>query len=559
MPPLPRLRMRAMRDLAEQLRFAPRQAVLRHLDRAESLAAEIAPAELYAEDWLVWRITGYRPAMQDPAQLLGEAVVSDLSALVERLCVAVSLGIDDLDDTLTADELAGSWGVSRKTIDRYRRAGLIARRVRDANGRTRLVFRRAPADRFRDTHAREIERAHRYSRLDDDARRRIIRRAQRYRTRLRWSLNETARRLAERHGRSHEAIRQILLRHDEHADRPIFGERGPMSARERALALRATDRGVDVSRIAARLNRSAPTVRRGINLERLARLERLDLDGPAPGWFDDPDAESRALAPAPVCATPTVAGETDLLRFVREAREVGAPLGAEEHARAIAHAFLRHRAHTAIHAVSRTTPQAHHLDRAETDLRWAARLKTELVRSQLPLLVRTLEARLGCDLERVRTPVLLPLIEASLHGLSGSVDEFDPESGGRLAARAGLAIDRAAQRVARDHARELDRAQGRAAPRLVEGIAMPDWTRRVAPWQAWLEPPERVLAVLDELDEPIADLLRARYGIGQPPATAEEVCERFGISRVGFSRAERRALRSALERARARALGGSEP
>ena len=82
MPPLPQLRSPAIQNLYEQLRFAPPKALKRDIERAETLAGEIDRATTYPEDWIVFRLTGYRPEIDQPrltegAGLLRSPVVAE--------------------------------------------------------------------------------------------------------------------------------------------------------------------------------------------------------------------------------------------------------------------------------------------------------------------------------------------------------------------------------------------------------------------------------------------------------------------------------------------------
>ena len=69
MPPLPRLAVEAIEDLARQLRFAPKHALLRDLARTESLVEDIDPEQDYPEDFIIFRVTGYRQDIASPAMI----------------------------------------------------------------------------------------------------------------------------------------------------------------------------------------------------------------------------------------------------------------------------------------------------------------------------------------------------------------------------------------------------------------------------------------------------------------------------------------------------------
>ena len=61
MPRVARFRTTAIGELCRQLMYAPAEARRRHLDAAERLVAEIEPGQIYPQDFVIFRITGYRP------------------------------------------------------------------------------------------------------------------------------------------------------------------------------------------------------------------------------------------------------------------------------------------------------------------------------------------------------------------------------------------------------------------------------------------------------------------------------------------------------------------
>lgn len=554
MPPFPKLSIAALDDLARQLRFAPAPTLRRQLDRAEALAGELDPAVMYPEDWIVFRITGYRPDTGEPAAFSGLALLADLSGLVERLSAAAGISESDLEPGrfMDAAGVCARWKISRKTLDRYRRLGLVARRVRGSNGKPRLVFPVAAVERFEAGEARRLEQASGFSRIEPALEARMLRRAAAYR-RAGLTLNQAAQRIARRYGRGHETVRQLLRRHDRGragGSGPIFTDRGPPSARERRLIERASWRAIEPTLVARRLHRSPPAVHRVINDARASRLRALFGAATAPAGDT---LSSKYLLAEPVTTGLGAPGDTDLLRLVRAARAGGAPLGVPERARAAAYHFLVARAHRAVLGLPAHGAAAAAVDQIETDLRWAMRLKAELIRSQLPLLVRTLESSIGRGLEEVRSSLLAPLVLEAIAAIGEAVDAFDPAKGGRLAAPAGMALTRIAVRFNRDHSSELRGpvSRPRAAARLGDGVAIEDWTRRVCPWQTldgrcWLEPDARIRRGMERLDERGRLILAGRYGWGSAPATVAQLAERLGTTVMAAGRLERRAIREAI-------------
>lgn len=555
MPPLPRITISAIADLAEQLRYAPRRTLLRDVERAADLAGRIDPDRVYPEDWVVFRITGYRPEIKDPAMIVGRALLGDLSALVERLSRAATMTASELaqrsaGDVLDPDALCRRWSVSRKTVDRYRRRGLIAHRVLGDDGRSRLLFTTQAVELFERRHRDTVARAGSFTRIDADLRGRIIRRARRYHASAGLTLNEAAARLSRRYGRGHETIRQILA----HADPPIFHEHGPLSTRQRRLIFRAWQRSIEPGRIAQRVGRSRGSVHRVVNEQRARLLRGLDLQPHVGPMFDRDDAGAALLThPAVTGVGLEHRATTDLSAFLAEARATRTPGKAEESALATAQHFLLYQSAGRIDRLGGAWPSGAELDAIETALRWVARIRTRLMRRQFGLLVKTLSARLDGEPEQLGANRLAPLLGAVMAALADAAAGFDPFRGGRLAAPAGIAMDRAASAWIREHPGR-EPATARAAGIIRAGSTMPDWTRAVAPWQRWLEPDRRVQLVLGDLDAADRRVLVLRFGWGGPPSTLADLAQRLGTTPMHAAGLERRAIRAALGAARQRRL-----
>ncbi|RMH11050.1 MAG: hypothetical protein D6695_10105 [Planctomycetota bacterium] len=537
-------------ELARELRQAPRGALLRQIERAEALAGQIDPETDYPRDWVVFRVTGYRPDGADATVTSGHSLLESLSAFVERLCEQAELTPEDLPEgSFEVDELCARWQVSRKSVDRARRRGLVARRV-GGSGARRIVFSPAAVE------AHEA-RAHpgpkpEGRRIPGDVRAQMIARAARYRRMLGCSANQSARRLARRYDYSAEAIRQLLKRHDEQAgEQAIFREQGPLSRREQELAFRVLRRGLSPATVARRLDRSTGSIRRACLQYRARMLETIDLEGPRAPVFERDDAEEVILTRPAVRERASGRIPASLHAFLDLCRSSKAPDRTSERDLAIALHLLRCRAREGIAEIKRVGPGVLKVDEVETTLRRASRLKTALVEGQLKLLIATGEQRLGAGLESLPERTLVSLLDCLFSSLCGAVDRFDPFHGGRLASPASIALDRAALEWARAH--EIVRPrEGRAQRRLIDpGVDVA--CRVVDAWQRWLEPDVRIESVLSQLDEADADFLRQRFGLaGAWPRSASDLAQSLGIPVQHVVRRERAAVRRALEIARSR-------
>lgn len=548
MPRLSAIQDPVLEELAGQLRFTPRASLLRQIERAEELGALLEPQQQYPREWLVYRVTGFRPAGGTGVSTSGRSLLTSLSAFVEGLCEAAEVRPEDLPPgSMDVEALCQRWGVSRKTIDRARRRGLVARRV-GASGARQLMFSRRSVDAFA---ARAAPGASpQGKRLSDEDRGRIIHRAVRYQRRFGWSINQCAVRLAGRFGCSSEAIRQMLKRRDAGlGESAVFAERGPPDERERELAFRALRRGLRVSEVGKRLGRDGRAVRRAALLHRVTLLEGLSLSGPRSAVFERADAGPVLLdRPGVRGATGTVIPR-DTAAFLDLAGQARAHERTTERDVAVALHFLRWRAGSGLAALHEAGLTAERVDAIETDLRRATRLKAALVAGELGLLLATARRRLEVEPSQLPERQLKGLMDGLFEALCVVADRFDPFAGGRLAAPAGLALDRAALSWMRSNplARPAD-TRARRAPAPARADRGDRWTD---PWQRWLEPDARLPGVLERLSEEDAWLLRQRFGLaGVWASTRVEVGARQGMTAAHVARWERRAVSYAVATAR---------
>ena len=545
MPPLPALKNEPLKRLEQSIRAMERGAVLACIERAESLALDLDPAVTYPEDWLIFRVTGLNGAATQGTLVQGAELRAALSPFVERLCAGVGLQAGEAEGE-DVKSLALRWKVSRVSLDRMRKRGLIARRVVDERKRASLRFAPAVVRRFEEANAAGLRRAGGFTRVNADQTAAMLERAGRLRAQG-LTVSQAAAEIAREMGRSHEGVRQVLRR-AARAGSAGMREAPALNARKRAVLYRAWRRGVDLALLARRTRRSRGAVRRAINMERAARLRTL-LES---GALNTPDTKrgqaGAVLATPPVRTGLSAASPVDVPAFLRAARKMGPPIGAEESARLAAYQVLRSEAARLIRRLDRLQPSPASVDRAETLLRWAARLKAELVRSQFRLMLDTLAARLGKPVEELGAAGVVRVLAGAIGVIGEAVDAHDAAKGGRLAGAAGLALDRYAAQAARELA-QPSHAPRRAVAVIPAGQPMPAWERQVAAWQAFLEPDARLLPAIRAGRVPVPDaaVLLKRYGWdGGPPRTLAELAPELKVSRIRVMEVERRALATAL-------------
>lgn len=593
MPSLPRLRIGPLADIAARAAALPADPARAMLQRAESLADRVDPERLYPLAGVLADLRADRPAPSTPedddSSVVGAALLADLPSLVEHLSAAARLDPREYTPPawLDAAAVCKRWGVSRSTLDRYRKRGLVGRRIEPRAGRPKLVFASARVEIFEARHRPGLERAGSFTRISAGESERMLRRAARYQRVLGWSPSRAAARIAERFGRSHEAVRQLLLRRGPTPGVPASFSPGvppapPVHAREREIIARAARFGVSVERLAQRFDRSEGSIYRSLVLAHAERLVALGLD-PAP-WedaserFTAPDAPRVFLDHASVqtnLGRPAPSTLAALVALV-DADEPLTP--GTERALARAHAFLRHRAALLIAALPRHNPPRvapegldaaltpggpPGVDEIETVLRWASRLKAELVRSQLPLAVRTIEGAIERPLASLTPAQAAGAYELAVGTLSEALERHDPFRAGRIAAQAGLALNRTVAAWWRSTHAPAGARPGAARVRATppELVPLPDFTVSLSPWQRELDLPPRLRSVLSTADDASRTLVAHRMGWqvplpdgttigGGPPRSLAQIANETRKPAWRIARLEGQSVRALLAAAR---------
>ncbi|TVQ55998.1 MAG: DNA-binding protein [Phycisphaerales bacterium] len=557
MPRRSRFQLQTLDELLRQLRYAPVSARHRLIDAAEALAHDIDPERMYPHEFVIYRITGYRPEQDEEAVDSGAALLADLAAFISRLSETAPLNEAERGcRALSIEDVSAQLNVSLRTVQRYRKQGLIFHYVSadDGNaGEIGLACFEDALQAFRDRHAGMIEKAARYSQITADDERKAISAAESLRHERGWSRHRVARHLAQQFQRSTETMRLLLIRHDAdciaEGKTPLFNDTGPLTTRDARLLERAWQRGISMTRLTRRFGRTASALHRILNRRRADRLRRLDLHAVELATFRLEEADAIILAPPAVNQFPEIPfvqpRVSDLLRAVREAEPVPA---AEEEARIAAWHYFRWRAAAAI-AELPEHPGANALDAIETDLRCASKLFRRLVFDALPVVMRRIDAAVGRPVEQLPQRELSPLMKRAVAVSARVLENIDPSRGQHLERVAAYAMDRELA-----HTPPAVVPERAIARHLADGPGGSEIVEFRTPWDESLQPPKVVREGCDRLDEEDADLLRLRYGWGtELPRSIPQIVEKIG----GTSTTVARRLRQLERRVRTHAFRAS--
>ncbi|MBN2138217.1 MAG: sigma-70 family RNA polymerase sigma factor [Sedimentisphaerales bacterium] len=273
------------RDLAKllmQLKFTPQQKRRRQLEAAEKLFSVIEEDREYPFSFVFFRITGFQP--RDPVGqylIKGDQLRDDLPIFIAALSGQIAQPVAELsEEVYSIQALAEKLGVSTKTLQRWRRNGLIARKFLFADNLKRLGFLRSRVERFLADNPDLVPRAKGFSRLTQAGKQQIIKRAMALAGKAKTARCKVIAKIAEEFARSHETIRYTLANYEKtHPGKPIFSR--PPGVTEPADALeiyRLFNQGVPVGDLMRRFNRSKSSIYRLVNKRRAKSLLRRKIE-----------------------------------------------------------------------------------------------------------------------------------------------------------------------------------------------------------------------------------------------------------------------------------------
>jgi RNA polymerase sigma factor (sigma-70 family) len=538
-PHVAKFRIDTIGELARQMEFTPQDTRLAQVAAAESLLHEIDPAKGYPPDFVIFRITGYHPKDISTELLTGIALQHDLGLLIERVSDSLDVRTTAVDEPVLAiDDVTERFGVTSKTVQRWRRKGLPARRFLFPDGKRRVGFLLSSVERFFSVRREQVERGADFSQVDGSTHDEILRRARRLATGCRCCVQEITRRIARKLDRSPLVVLHTIKKHDqEHPADAIFPQAAEaVGDEERGRIARAFRRGAGVSKLAANTGQPRSAIYRIVLEERVAKLNKRKVK-----FIDDPlyhedNAELLidAIASQEELTAPRSADENrvprDLPPYLTDLYRT--PLLTPTRERAL---FLKFNFHKMQFAAARRKldPQfARVRDLAMMEEHWrrAVATKNDIVRANLRLVVSIARKHLRPSLS------LMELISDGNITLMRAVEGFDVHRGHRFSTYATLALMKG---FARSVPQMLaNRAAGFADDAMSR---IPDVRHATAAARFMVR--EEVGQMLSQLDSRERDVLLAHYGLDESePATYEQVGRRLGISKERVRQIEQTAL-----------------
>jgi RNA polymerase primary sigma factor len=287
-------------QLLMQLRFTPQKKRRKQLDAAEKLLAIIQSNKEYPFEFVCFHITGFHPkALPEQPPIKGDELAEDLRIFIAKLSSQLALAADEQGQKVyTIEALADSLGISIKTIHRWRKRGLVARKFVFDDGKKRLGFLQSAVDKFLNNNPDLIAKAKNFQRLTEKEKQLIIKQARALAAKSPLSRHQIIDRIAVKLGKAHETIRYTLLNYEKaNPDKPISSEpTGVISPAEAAELYKLFKQDSPIKELMSRFSRSKSSIYRLINQQRARALLARKIEFVASDKFLEENARQKFLA-----------------------------------------------------------------------------------------------------------------------------------------------------------------------------------------------------------------------------------------------------------------------
>ncbi|MDP2974457.1 MAG: hypothetical protein Q8N60_05380, partial [Candidatus Diapherotrites archaeon] len=224
----------------------------------------------YPFDFVCFRITGFQPKTGAIKEIIkGEQLAEDLRLFISKLSGQMAEPvITQKEKIYTIEELAGKLSVTTKTINRWRKRGLVAKKFIFEGGQKKLGFAQSAVDKFTQRNQSLAQKAGSLKRLTAGEKKKIIGMATKLARKGGNSRHQIIGQIAKKTGRSHETIRYTLLRYEQaHPDCFAGKGRGIIGTEQAAEIYKQYKEGNKVKGLIEKFGRSKSTIYRLIKMK----------------------------------------------------------------------------------------------------------------------------------------------------------------------------------------------------------------------------------------------------------------------------------------------------
>lgn len=523
----------------QQKRYAPLDKRIEQMDRAEVLLASLTPDQTFHYPQLCEAITGFRTDKYPDLILTVTDLQHDLPLFVEELSASLDMPVENAGEpVLTVDEISEQFNVSTKTVDRWRKRGLVSRRFKFGN-RSRVGFLRSSVDRFVNEHGNEIERGTRFTQLSDGEKLEIVTKAQRL-ARHGACPAEVGKRLSRWFNRSPETIRYTLKQYDlENPENAVFPTAStPLTDDRKQEIYQKFVGGMSADALAQEFCRTRTSVYRIVSEVRAELLLDAPVDYMDSPEFHKPNAEQLILGPPPHLEKKVgaVKAPPGLPPYLASLYSVPLLTREEEGYYFRKMNYLKFKASQSQKRIGARRPRPKEMDEIEQLIEQAVEVKNFLIRSNLRLVVSIAKRHMK------PTTNFFEMVSDGNMSLIRAIEKFDYTKGNKFSTYASWAIMKNYARSIPAEHKLLDRY--RTGVDEVFQFSEDGRGSQFAEEAINSRQHQMILSILDHLDERERAIIMHRYGLerGSEPETLEQVGSRFNVTKERIRQIESRAM-----------------
>ena len=530
---------RNLAQLLMQLRFTPQKQRHKQLEAAEKLFASIDRNKQYPFEFVCFRITGFHPrALPELEPVKGDELAEDMRIFIAKLSGQIARpACEQNQKVYTIEELARTFVVSTKTIGRWRKRGLIARKFIFDDGKKRFGFMQSAVDEFIERNPELIANAKAFKQLTEKGKQLIIKQAKALAGKGRLSRYQVLEQIAAETGRAHEPIRYTLLNYDRtHPDKPISNEPPGVIGPEAAAELyKLFKEGYKVEELMKRFGRSKSSIYRIINKRRARALLAGKIEFIDSNEFVREDAEQKILA-MPIGERKSAGDEgggplrlaaSSLPQYLQILKDVPVLNREREVELFRRYNYLKYLASITRAGIKPSLVSSGRLTKIENYLAEAEAIKKKIIEANLRLVVSIARKHTSSGAN------LLDLVSEGNFSLMRAVEKFDYTRGFRFATYASWAI-------AKDFARKIPAEAARpdkAPTASLEDVQRDLRIAEAADFAAIERARQSLVHVIkDELDEREQYIILNHFGligslIKKKKKTLKQIGEELGLSK----------------------------
>jgi len=445
---------RNISQLLMQLRFTSQRQRQKQLDAAEKLFAIIEKDKEYPFEFVCFRITGYHPkGLADQPLIKGDQLAEDIRIFISKLSGQVARPINEQRQKVySIEELASTLGVSTKTIHRWRKRGLMARKFIFEDHKKRFGFLQSAVDEFFEKNPNLISKAKKFVRLTTGEKESIIKQAAELAAGTAMSRHQIINQIAKQTGRAHETIRYTILNYEKaNPGKVLFGKPpGVIDPTQSTELYKLFKQNCSVKELMNRFNRSKSSIYRIINMRRAKAILAKKIEFIPSDEFLKEDAEDKILGtpiniPKPASAQSAepfeLAGESFLPDYLQVLKDTPVLNREDEIALFRRYNYLKYLACVTRAGIKPNRVASSRLKKIENYLAEAERIKKIIIEANLRLVISIATKHISSRAN------LSDLVSEGNFALMRAVENFDYTKGFRFSSHASWAI-------AKDYARK---------------------------------------------------------------------------------------------------------